>query len=435
VTESTGSTIEDAGAEVSDGQPGDTPSASLNRDRDFVSFWIGETTALVGAEITLVALPLVAVTIMGASAFQLGLLGACLRLPAVLYLLAGAMLDRRRRRPVMIVSDLLRVILFAAIPLLVFLRVMDFPILCVLATGLGVIGVFFDVAYQGFVPSLVGRDRIAQANGRLQASQSAAQVAGPSLAGGLVTWMSAAAALFFSGLGCLVSAVACSLIRKPEPAPVPEPGADDRIVTRMMAGLRYITGHPLLRPMVISTGTFMFFWSGIQSLYAFYVVRTLGLGSGVVGLLFALGGVGSVIGASVSISLLMRFGPGPVAIVCTIICNPAFLLIALATGRTPLSLTVLAVSQVLTGLTMPIAGVSMGSVRQGITPENMQSRVAGAFRLLSVGTAPLGALAGGVLAGVAGTRMTMFILAVGLLIPIGTYLASPIRGLKSIPAS
>ncbi|WP_109509641.1 MFS transporter [Nocardioides speluncae] len=407
-------------------------SRSLNRDRDFMAFWAGETTALIGAEVTLVALPLVAITMLDASAFQLGLLGAMLRLPAILYLVVGVLLDTRRRRPVMITSDLARVVVLLAIPVLAFMDGLNFAALCVAAVILGTATVFFDIAYQAYLPSLVGRDRIAHANGRLQTSHSTAQVLGPSLAGGLVTIVSAASALLFSAVTCLISALFCLSIRRPEPKPVAD-DPDAGLWVRMREGLRYVTGNEYLRPMILSTGFFMFFWSGIQALYVLYVVRVLDLSTGVLGLLLALGGIGSVVGAAFSISILLRFGPGRTAIVCTIICNPAFLLIPLADGPKPLVIATLAVAQVLAGVTMPIAGVSMGSVRQALTPGNMQSRVASAFRALSLGLAPVGALLAGVLAATFDTRTALVVFGIGLLAPIYLYIASPIRNLHSVP--
>lgn len=405
---------------------------SLNRDRDFMAFWAGETTALIGAELTLVALPLVAITMLNASAFQLGLLAALLRLPAILYLVVGVLLDTRRRRPVMITSDLVRVVVLVAIPVLAFMDGLNFAALCVAALVLGTATVFFDIAYQAYLPSLVGRDRIAHANGRLQTSHSTAQVVGPSLAGGLVTIVSAASALLFSAATCLISALFCLSIRRPEPLPVAD-DEDAGLMVRMREGLRFVTRHELLRPMIISTGFFMFFFAGIQALYVLYVIRTLDLSTGVLGLLLALGGVGSVVGAAFSISLLLRFGPGKIAIVCTIICNPAYLLIPLADGPTPVVIAMLAAAQLLSGFTMPVAGVAMGSVRQALTPGNMQSRVASAFRALSLGLAPIGALIAGVLASAFNTRTALVVLGIGLLVPIYVYIASPIRTLHSVP--
>lgn len=405
---------------------------SLNRDRDFMAFWAGETTALIGAEVTLVALPLVAITMLDASAFQLGLLAAMLRLPAILYLVVGVLLDTRRRRPVMIASDLVRVVVLLAIPVLAFMDGLNFAALCVAALVLGTATVFFDIAYQAYLPSLVGRDRIAHANGRLQTSHSTAQVVGPSLAGGLVTIVSAASALLFSAATCLISALFCLSIRRPEPLPVAD-DEDAGLMERMREGLRYVTRNEYLRPMIISTGFFMFFFAGVQALYVLYVVRSLDLSTGVLGLLLAVGGVGSVVGAAFSIKILLRYGPGRTAIVCTIICNPAFLLIPLADGPKPVIIAILAVAQLLSGFTMPVAGVSMGSVRQALTPGNMQSRVASAFRALSLGLAPVGALLAGILASTVGTRTTLVILGIGLLVPIYVYIASPIRTLHSVP--
>jgi MFS family permease len=414
--------------------PAPAADRGLKGNRDFLKLWAGESLALVGSEVTLVALPLVAVTLLGATPTQMGLLGAAMRAPTLLYLVVGVWLDRVRRRPVMVGSDLGRFILLATIPLLYAVDVLTFGWLCLVAAGVGAMGVMFDVAYQAYLPSLVGREQLGEANGKLSISQSLAQVGGPSLAAAMLARFSAASTLAFGAVACLVSAVNLAAIRRPEPRPEHEDEERARLLPMIRDGLRYVVGQRILRTMVLATGVFMTFFSGLQALYILFLVKDLGISSGLVGLIFAVGGGGAIIGASLSVPVLRRFGPGRTAIWCTVACNPAFLLIPFATDPTWLTIGMLVTAQFVTGLTMPMAGVSMGSVRQALTPTNMQGRVASAFRGLTLSIAPLGALAAGVGADLWGTRPVLLVCGIGLLVPIFIYWFSPIPGLRTLPS-
>ncbi|MEU6076826.1 MFS transporter [Micromonospora sp. NPDC047074] len=406
----------------------------LRGNRDFLKLWSGESLAMLGSEVTVVALPLVAVVLLAATPTEMGILGAVLRLPALLYLVVGVWLDRVRRRPVMIWADLGRFVLLLSIPLLYLTDQLAIGWLYVVAFGVAVMGIAFDVAYQAYLPSLVSREHLGEANGKLSISHSVAQLGAPALAAALVARFNAAVALLVGSITCLISAINLATIRTPEPRPVPEGDTDrPRLLPMITAGLKYVVRQPILRPMVISTGIFVTFWSGIQTLYILFLVQDLKLPSGVVALIFAAGGAGAVVGATLSIPALRRFGPGRTAIWCTIICNPAFLLIPFTPESFWPAVVLLTLVQFATGLTMPMSSVSMGSVRMALTPDNMQGRVASAFRGLSLGLAPLGAFAAGASAEIWGIRPVLVVFGLFLVVPIFVYLFSPIPGLKTLP--
>jgi predicted MFS family arabinose efflux permease len=297
-----------------------------------------------------------------------------------------------------------------------------------------VLGVFFEVANQAFLPSLVGPENVAEGNAKMQVSMSSAQVAGPSVAGALIAAVSAAMVILIDAISYFVGAVASALIRKPEPRPGGESG-HPKVFAAIGAGLRWIWTQPLFRPMVFATAFYMTFLTGIQALYVFYAQRTLHLSSQYIGLTLAFLGIGAIVGSMLSLKTLRRVGPGPAAFWSTVVGNGAVLLIPLAGGPTWLVVVLLSVSQALVGLTTPIAQVGMGSLRMVLTPNEMQGRVVATFRGLSLGLAPVGALAAGFLGGddVLGLHPTMWIFAIGVLIPIFVILFSPIPGTREFP--
>ncbi|GAB3890696.1 MFS transporter [Kibdelosporangium lantanae] len=408
------------------------PARSLWRDGDFLKLWGGQSLSLIGSQVTIIAMPLVAVQLLNANAEQMGVLGALGRLPFVLFLFAGVFADRFRRRPTMIVTDLGRALAIGLIPALFFADMLTIYWLYGIVLVAGVLGVFFEVANQAFLPSLLGRDRVPEGNARFQISQSVAQVSGPSVAGVLIAFLSAASVMLIDAVSYVVGAVASALIRKPEPAPSGS-GKPPPIFTAMREGLRWVWTQPVIRPLLVSTACYMTFTAGIQALYVFYLDEQLHLATSLIGLTLAFLGVGAVLGSLLSLTVLRRVGPGPSAFWATVGGNAAFLLIPLAGGPTWLTVGLLAAAQLLIGMSGPMAQVGMASLRMVLTPDNMQGRVVGSFRGISLGLAPLGALVAGVLSEGIGLRLTLLIFAIGVLTPIAVMALSPLPRLKELP--
>jgi MFS family permease len=399
---------------------------------DFLKLWAGQSLSLFGSQVTTLALPLVAVVALGATATEMGVLGALARAPMVLFLFAGVWADRVRRRPTMIWTDIGRGLMIATIPALFLADRLSIGWLYLVVFVVGVLSVFFEVANQANLPALVGREHIPEGNGKMQISNSVAQAAGPSLAGLLVTYFSAAAIVVIDAVSYFASAVCCALIRKPEE----KPGGESQrggVFAAIAEGVRWLWAQPLLRPMMYATAFYMFFVTGVQTLFVIYLVEDLRLSGLWLGVVLAAIGVGMVVGALFSVKILMRVGPGPAAFWSTVAGNTAFLLIPLASGPLWLAVAMLALSQLLVGLTTPIAQVGMGSLRQVLTPDELQGRVVATFRALSLGLAPVGALLAGLLGAAIGLRPTMWVLAVGALIPIAVIYFSPIPGTRQFP--
>lgn len=401
---------------------------------DFLKLWAGQSLSLFGTQVTLLAMPVVAVFLLSATPAQMGVLGALARAPFVLFLFAGVWADRVRRRPTMIWTDLGRGAILALVPALWLADSLRIEWLYAVVFIVGVLGVFFEVANQAYLPSLVGREHVPEGNAKMQISNSVAQAGGPSLAGLLITFFSAALVVVIDAVSYFASAIACMFIRKEEDKPGGQ-GQQPKVFAAIGHGLKWVWTQSVLRPMVIATAFFMTFATGIQALYVLYLVE-LGVPKGWIGVVLACTGVGAIIGATLSMKALRKFGPGPAALWSTVVCNGAFLLVPLAGGPAWLVIAMMGVAQFLIGVTTPISMVGMGSLRQVLTPNDMQGRVVATFRGLSLGLAPLGALGAGLLAqpGVLGLRTTMWICAIGVLIPIAVIAFSPIPGIKKFPS-
>ncbi|NUR87730.1 MAG: MFS transporter, partial [Nonomuraea sp.] len=262
------------------------------RDRDFRRLFLADAASQAGAQILMLALPLVAVSALRASPFETGALAMCQTLAFVLIgLPAGALVDRMRRRPVMIVADLARAVALASVPVAWWLGALTIWQLYAVALVLGCFTVFFDVAYQSYLPRLVGRDRLVQGNSALEVVRTVAQLGGPGAGGFLVQVLTAPFALVVTVAGFAWSALCLGLIRKPEPRQDRNGG---HLGKEIAQGVRFVLGHPLLRRVAGCTATANLFSSMAQPMIMLLLARELGLGAGAIGLLLAAGGLGGL---------------------------------------------------------------------------------------------------------------------------------------------
>lgn len=346
---------------------------------------------------------------------------------------AGVWVDRLRRRPILIVADLGRAMLLASIPVAFVLGALSMLQLYLVGLTVGLLTVFFDVAYQSYLPALVDRDRLVDGNAKLEISRSAAFVAGPPVAGGLVGLLGAPIAIFFDALSFLASAIFIFAIRKPEPAPEPhldEAGERVGMVRSIREGLAYVVGHRLLRPIAACTGVGNLFNAMSFAVLMLYLVRELGLTPGTIGLVIGIGSVGFLIGALLPDRVQRRIGLGPTIVVSALGEELALFLIPLAPASAPLPF--LALSTLLTGIGQVIYNVSQVSLRQAITPDNMLGRMTATMRFVIWGTLPIGAVIGGILGSTIGLRETLFVGAIGGTLAFLFVLLSPVRSLRSI---
>lgn len=408
-------------------------AGGLWRERAFRAFWAGRTVSALGSQVTLLALPLVAVLALGATPLQMGLLTAAGSLPALLCgLVVGVWVDRRRRRPLMIVADLGRGALLLAIPVAALLGVLRVETLYAVAFLAGGLTLVFDVAAQSFFPTLVGRDRLVAGNSALEVSRSGAEILGPGLAGGLVQLVTAPFAVVADAASFLASALLLGLIRAPEPVPEP-PDARQRLWPAIGEGLRAVLGHPVLRALAGAAGLLACFNSVLEAVFLLYLSRDLGLAPALLGLIFAGGSVGFLVGAAVAGPVAARLGQGPTLIAAIALVGLSDFLIPLAGGVRAFAAPLLVAAQFLFGLGLTGYNIAAVSLRQGSTPDRLQGRVNASVRFLVQGLTPLGALAGGVLGLWLGLRPTLVLAAAGELLAALWLLASPLRAGEPIP--
>ena len=381
-----------------------------------------------------------AIDILRASTFEVALLGVIDFLPFLLIgLPAGVWVDRLRRRPVMIVGDLGRAAALATIPIAYVAGVLTIVQLYVVGFVVGVLTVFFDVAYQSYLPSLVARDQLQEGNAKLEISRAGAQVVGPGLAGILIGVLRAPLAVVVDALSFLASALFLFLIRRPEPPPethheegLPRPG----MRSEMAEGLRYVLGHAYLKNIAACTATANLFGNVATAVLLVFAVRELGLTAAAIGIAFSIGATGALLGALVSNRVSTRLGVGRTIIVFAGISGPALLPLALAPAgtSTPVLVALIALFVFVGGVSAVVYNVAQVSLRQAITPARMQGRMNATMRWFVWGTIPIGGVLGGVLGTVLGVREAILIGAVGEMAAVLPVLFSPVRRIREMPA-
>jgi MFS family permease len=399
---------------------------TLWRHRDFLLLWSGETVSQLGTTIGKIALPLVAATALGATPWEMGLLTAATTAAFLLVgLPAGALLDRVRRRRVMIAADLARFALFGWVPLAWWLGVLTFPQLVVVALLGGVATVFFDVAYQSVLPSVVGREGLVEGNTKLESTRAAAEAAGPALGGGLVQLVGAATAVVLDALSFLVSAAALARMRGREEVPAP---SGRSLRADIGEGMRFVLGHRLLRAITACTGTANLFGGVLLAVEVLYLATELDLAPGLIGLVLSAGGVAGVAGAVTAGRWIRRFGQGRVVVGALLVTGPLVLLVAAG------SAVLFAVGLAALAYGAVLYNVAQVSFRQAICPDRLLGRMNASIRFLVWGTIPLGGLLGGALGELLGLRATLLVAAVGTVLAPAWVLFSPLRRLRDLPS-
>ena len=401
----------------------------LREDRRFRRFWAGQAVSLLGDQVTLIALPLVAVLELDASAAQMGYLVAAELVPNLLFSLhAGAWADRRRRkRQTMIATDLGRAAVLASIPVAYALDALTFPHLFVAAFLIGSMAVFFQVSYGAFFVALVSRDRFVQANSILHGSRALSFVAGPSIGGVLVQVLTAPVTLVVDACSYLVSALCLRGIVAEEPAT--EPAGPGHVV----AGVRWIFGNPIVRAALGATATINFFNFVFFALFILYATNSLDVPPGTLGLVLGAGAVGGVLGAVVTGRVSRRIGIGPAFTLGCVLFPAPLLLVPLADGPGWVILLCLFAAEFGSGLGVMMLDISGSSIAAAVVPDRLRSRASGAYMVVNYGVRPLGALAGGALGSWIGLRETLWVATAGALTGVLWLLPSPILRLRELP--
>jgi MFS family permease len=412
----------------------DTDSA-LRRNSDFTKLWIAQAVSAFGSRITREGLPYAAVITMNASAVQMGYLAAAGAVPVLLFgLFAGVWVDRLRRRPILIASDLARAVVLAFVPVAALLHILSIWHLYVVAAIMGVLTLCFDVADRSYLPGLVRRDQIMEANSKLSVTGSLAEVGGPALAGVLVQLLTAPIAMAFDALSFLWSALFIGQIKRPEQLHIPEEGHQMHGVWHEIGeGLRLIWRDRVLRAIAASATIRDFFGWFFAALYAFYAIEELGLTTGVVGVLVGAGGVGSLVGAATAGRLSRRFGIGPVLLGASLAGALFQFFVPAASGPFFLVFAAMFAAQLFGDVAWEIYFINQMSLRQIIVPARLLGRANATMQFLEGGAGPLGALVAGALAQGTSARFTLFVSAAGMLVATLLLFFSPLRGVREAP--
>lgn len=395
--------------------PGAATGPTLWRHGGFLRLWIGETLSQFGEQFGNLAIPVIAVTVLGASSFEVGLLKTAETLAfLVIGLPAGAWIDRWIKRKVMLRADLIRAVLLAAIPILWFTRVLAFWELLIVATAVGVCSVFFDVSYQSFIPNLVRNDQIGEANSKLETSAQVARIAGPAAAGGLLALLVAPLLLGVTALTYLFSFLTLSTIRDTE---VAKPIEDRRpLPVEIKEGLVWVFRQPLLVRIVLCTSIGNLLSALAMTMMPILVLRELGLSPAVYGLIGSAGAVGGLLGASLSGRIQGWIGEGHAIPVAQLVYAASLLLMPLAAFFPSVAVLLLIVGEFFLSFAVLVYNIAQVSFRQRICPPPLLGRMNASIRFIVWGVLPIGGLAAGLLSTAIGVVPTIVIGGVGALL-------------------
>ncbi|MEV4629512.1 MFS transporter [Micromonospora sp. NPDC049523] len=374
---------------------------------DYRNLWLSQTTSLFGTGITLLALPLVALLALDATPFEVGLLWAVEYLPILLIgLPAGVWVERLPMRAVMVVADLIRAAALLAVPIALAMDALSMPLLYVVTFVIGLGTLFYDVAQLSVLPSLVTQDRLVDANGKLELSRSVSQIGSPAVGGLMVQLLTAPLAVLADAVTYLSSAYYVLRIRKP--APAVRPAEKNSLRKDIREGMRFVFGHPLMRPLLLCATLAELASAIILALQVVFATEELSLNPAVIGVALAVGNGGGVVGALVAEPLARRFGTGMTFMASIVLFTAGSAILPISTGP-----VTFASGMFVAYLGAFIFNVLQVSLCQAVTPPHLLGRMNSVFRFATWGVIPLGAAGGGLLVDVIGLP-GVFWLAAGL---------------------
>jgi MFS family permease len=409
------------------------PSRGLWRNDAFLRVWSAATISVFGSFVTRIALPFVAILVLKAGPIEIAVLRSLDLVAALLFgFVAGAWVDRLRRRPVLIWADLGRAVLLGSIPVAALGGWLTLPQVFLVSALAAVLTTFFDIADRAYLPTIVGRSDLVKANGALAATSSAVEFAAFGAAGFLVSLLTAPIAIAIDAISFVASAVLLGSVRRPEPPP---PAAADRepVMIEIREGLRLVTRDPVLRGLAWGTMGLAAMWGVFGATWLLFVTDGLRLDPATVGVVAALGGFGSLFGALLAERTTRRFGVGRVVVVSLLVAALGNLLIPLAPAGLPMVAVACLIGQQLIGDTaVTVFDVTEISVRQARVGDRQLGRVNATVRVAMVLAELGGTLLGGLLAEVIGLRGASFLAPIGALLGAWALFASPVRQLRQL---
>jgi len=407
-------------------------TTSLWRNGPFLRLWTGQTASSVGSQLGRLAIPVLAVSVLQATEFQVGLLTAVETAAFLLIgLPAGAWVDRWLKRRVMLIADLARAIVLASIPIMFFAGVLTIWQLMVVGAIVGVASVFFDVAYQSYLPVLVDLKQLGEGNSKLETTGQLARVTGPALAGALLAIVRPAVLIGLDAVTFLLSFIALSTIRDHE---VPKPIADRRpLVTEIKKGMVFVVQEPLLRRIVLTTSTTNLFGMIAMTMIPVLVLRQLVISPAIYGFGLSLGAIGGLLGAMFSARIATLIGEGTAIPVSVVLAGVAIVGLALMPVFPNAAVPIFIGSEFLYSFSVLVYNITQVTFRQRICPPRLLGRMNASIRFIVWGVMPIGAIASGLLSTAIGVELTIAIGAVGSVLACVFVLFSPLLGMRELP--
>ncbi len=397
--------------------------------------WGAETVSQLGSQSMPVVLPLLAALTLDATPFQMGLLATFAGLPTLLFgFIAGAWVDRLPRRTVMLGTDAGRALVLLAIPAAAMLDVLSIGLLIVVSFVVGIQTVFFNAAYVSLLPVLVDQSDLVDANGKLYSSQSVAQVAAPAFAGMLVGWFTGPIVVALNSVTFAWSAWFLRGIRTVEP-PAPEQQRRRRFWHEVGEGVAALWSSPILRATTLATATINLAGYVFLSVYVLYMAERLNLSATGIGLVFAAGGVGALIGSILAPRLPVRYGLGRTLVLAAVAQGAFGLTVPLAVAFPAQALPLVVIAECMQWLWLVVFFVNVVSLRQAITPNRMLGRVSASNQVITGGMAPVGSFLGGVIGSTFGVETSLVVGIAGMFLAAGWIIGSPVGSLREFPAS
>lgn len=403
-------------------------SKNLWQNRDFLKLWSAQTTSVFGTQIASLAYPLTAILVLQASSFEMGVLRAIGSASAFLVgFFAGVVVDRISRKPLLIFSDLGRAFLAFLIPIAAFSGILRIEYLYIISFFAGALNITSEVAAMAFLPSVVKKENLVEGNSKFATTESVATIAGPGLSGILVQILTAPVTIIIDAVSFVFSAFFVWQIKTPE-MKISAQEKRRGVWSEILEGLSFVYKNPVLRPLAEGIALHFLFMLMISTIFTLYALQELKIEPFLLGVIFSALGGGLLLGALVVKNVTKRFGQGKTMVFAALLNAFACLLIPAAGGEW--AIFILIAAHILLAFGLQLHGINLMSLRQSITPDNLQGRMNGSFRFVNVLMMMFGALIAGFLGEWIGLRATLFIGAVGMFLPFLRLFFSPLRNLE-----
>lgn len=411
----------------------ETKKSSHLRNKNFLALWGGQTVSVIGSQMTGLAIPVFAVSFLNINEAQMGYLNASSTASFLLVgLIAGAWVDRWVKRRVMIWADVIRLVAVALLPILYFAGAIQIWHLFVIAGVMGLATVFFDVAYQSFVPFVVEKDQIASANSSLETTNQLSSIGGPAIVGSLLTFFKAPVLLIADALSFFISAITLSVIRDREE---PKPKAERKKLRHEIAeGLQFVWTNEMIRSVSFTTAISNLFSTAQFTLIPLVILRDLKISPAGFGLIESIAAIGGLVGAVTAARLSKWIGEGQVIAVSAVLMGVTAFAPALAAGSSQLvAMVILCAGQFVGSFTVLTYNITQVSARQRLCPEHLLGRMNASIRFFVWGVMPIGALLSGAAATAFGIGTVLWVAAIGVFLSAGFVVFSPLSRMKKLP--